>query len=193
MMAIVDAEGRLFGRWNFIDAVVAVLVLGLIPLGYAAYALFRTPPPVLTSIEPTEVSEGPKQRVTVRGVNLRPYLRVSFNTLQGATFLFEDSTKAVVDLHPMPPGTYDVILYDLAQERHRLPSALTVRAGPTATLSDLIVTGRFFNLTPAVAAQKKPGAPDRKSTRLNSSHSQISYAVFCLKKKNVINTHFTHL
>src|SRR2546430_13183428 len=28
---------------------------------------------------------------------------------------------------------------------------------------------------------------DRKSTRLNSSHSQISYAVFCLKKKN--NTH----
>src|SRR2546427_4958735 len=28
-------------------------------------------------------------------------------------------------------------------------------------------------------------AIDRKSTRLNSSHSQISYAVFCLKKKNV--------
>src|SRR2546427_4116533 len=27
------------------------------------------------------------------------------------------------------------------------------------------------------------GAGDRKSTRLNSSHSQISYAVFCLKKK----------
>src|SRR2546430_13318139 len=29
-------------------------------------------------------------------------------------------------------------------------------------------------------------ALDRKSTRLNSSHSQISYAVFCLKKKNAI-------
>src|SRR5256886_9814007 len=29
-----------------------------------------------------------------------------------------------------------------------------------------------------------PLPPDRKSTRLNSSHSQISYAVFCLKKKN---------
>src|SRR2546430_11682811 len=28
------------------------------------------------------------------------------------------------------------------------------------------------------------GTADRKSTRLNSSHSQISYAVFCLKKKN---------
>src|SRR5262245_62905004 len=28
------------------------------------------------------------------------------------------------------------------------------------------------------------GSPDRKSTRLNSSHLGISYAVFCLKKKN---------
>src|SRR2546430_4786845 len=27
---------------------------------------------------------------------------------------------------------------------------------------------------------------DRKSTRLNSSHSQISYAVFCLKKKKIV-------
>src|SRR5256886_10710208 len=30
---------------------------------------------------------------------------------------------------------------------------------------------------------------DRKSTRLNSSHSQISYAVFCLKKKNTLSLH----
>src|SRR5256886_11280003 len=29
-------------------------------------------------------------------------------------------------------------------------------------------------------------AADRKSTRLNSSHSQISYAVFCLKKKKTV-------
>src|SRR2546430_12478951 len=34
--------------------------------------------------------------------------------------------------------------------------------------------------SPAVAPRARP---DRKSTRLNSSHSQISYAVFCLKKK----------
>src|SRR3712207_8223594 len=31
------------------------------------------------------------------------------------------------------------------------------------------------------------GGQDRKSTRLNSSHANISYAVFCLKKKNKIN------
>src|SRR2546427_8070649 len=38
----------------------------------------------------------------------------------------------------------------------------------------------------ARVAREHPRAPqrgDRKSTRLNSSHSQISYAVFCLKKK----------
>src|SRR3712207_8287863 len=31
-------------------------------------------------------------------------------------------------------------------------------------------------------------AEDRKSTRLNSSHANISYAVFCLKKKNSVTT-----
>src|SRR2546430_16214629 len=36
-----------------------------------------------------------------------------------------------------------------------------------------------FNVT-----WQEPLTGDRKSTRLNSSHSQISYAVFCLKKKN---------
>src|SRR2546430_3549545 len=36
-------------------------------------------------------------------------------------------------------------------------------------------------IQPAVALN-----PDRKSTRLNSSHSQISYAVFCLKKKTIL-------
>src|SRR5690625_5736097 len=35
---------------------------------------------------------------------------------------------------------------------------------------------------------------DRKSTRLNSSHVAISYAVFCLKKKNIIHmTQYPHL
>src|SRR2546430_11359416 len=45
---------------------------------------------------------------------------------------------------------------------------------------------------------REPGDPDRdrdrKSTRLNSSHSQISYAVFCLKKKkgNTDDTYLYH-
>src|SRR5688572_32473992 len=35
-----------------------------------------------------------------------------------------------------------------------------------------------------------PHRLDRKSTRLNSSHSQISYAVFCLKKKKITSRNF---
>src|SRR5690242_20929557 len=41
---------------------------------------------------------------------------------------------------------------------------------------------------PLDAAPETAGdAEDRKSTRLNSSHMSISYAVFCLKKKTVLN------
>src|SRR5258707_7658597 len=43
---------------------------------------------------------------------------------------------------------------------------------------------------------RTPRPPDRKSTRLNSSHANISYAVFCLKKKkkkfNSNHTNITH-
>src|SRR2546427_9586763 len=37
--------------------------------------------------------------------------------------------------------------------------------------------------SPRLRNEGEEGGGDRKSTRLNSSHSQISYAVFCLKKK----------
>src|SRR3712207_6876703 len=42
---------------------------------------------------------------------------------------------------------------------------------------------RSVDLPVALLAVLRSGA-DRKSTRLNSSHANISYAVFCLKKKN---------
>src|SRR2546427_4671388 len=41
----------------------------------------------------------------------------------------------------------------------------------------------FFDKEYALREQRALDEQDRKSTRLNSSHSQISYAVFCLKKK----------
>ena len=53
--------------------------------------------------------------------------------------------------------------------------------------------GRLISVTvieagPMVVTQiKTKENEDRKSTRLNSSHSMISYAVFCLKKKTNIN------
>src|SRR2546430_11100897 len=43
-----------------------------------------------------------------------------------------------------------------------------------------------------VAIAVAPHQEDRKSTRLNSSHSQISYAVFCLKKKTMSTFDSTH-
>src|SRR2546430_10199767 len=56
-------------------------------------------------------------------------------------------------------------------------------------VEELLDLGRLQPADPDAAplqdARKLPLlGPDRKSTRLNSSHSQISYAVFCLKKKN---------
>src|SRR2546430_12802036 len=43
-----------------------------------------------------------------------------------------------------------------------------------------------------VRCSRRPPGSDRKSTRLNSSHSQISYAVFCLKKKKNMHQAFAH-
>src|SRR2546428_7355442 len=50
-------------------------------------------------------------------------------------------------------------------------------AGEPLGLFDLGVKRRLF------AGLRQTGGADRKSTRLNSSHDQISYAVFCLKNK----------
>src|SRR2546430_9547365 len=44
-------------------------------------------------------------------------------------------------------------------------------------------TSSWVGTSTARPTYPRATAPDRKSTRLNSSHSQISYAVFCLKKK----------
>src|SRR2546430_13415059 len=44
--------------------------------------------------------------------------------------------------------------------------------------------GNHGNIAVREQHRQESGNQDRKSTRLNSSHSQISYAVFCLKKKN---------
>src|SRR5688572_32565371 len=73
--------------------------------------------------------------------------------------------------------------------RSRRPTRRLCLAAPydTALLGGEHVTSRL-----CLAATRRGflggGHEDRKSTRLNSSHSQISYAVFCLKKKKKENT-----
>src|SRR2546430_10805330 len=62
---------------------------------------------------------------------------------------------------------------------------------PYTTLFRSLIQGVFVALEKALhesLVDDGHGRGDRKSTRLNSSHSQISYAVFCLKKKKLIAT-----
>src|SRR5947209_9665449 len=49
--------------------------------------------------------------------------------------------------------------------------------------------GATFTITAIKCYTDTNGSSDRKSTRLNSSHANISYAVFCLKKKKKITEH----
>src|SRR5947207_708259 len=65
---------------------------------------------------------------------------------------------------------FGTTLYDLKVAEMPPGAALMVRDGL-----------RLF--TPAASLVRVPESLDRKSTRLNSSHTVISYAVFCLKKK----------
>lgn len=155
-MAIVDDQGRLFGRFNVVDAVVTVFVLGLIPLLYGAAVLFRVPAPQLTAVVPDTVQAGSGGRVTIKGENLRPYMRVSFGTVQGKNFLFKAMTEADVDLGELPPGVYDVVLYDVAQEQARLPNAFTVLPAVVPP-TEVMLVGVFGNLDAQRAKLFKPG------------------------------------
>src|SRR5919112_6576135 len=70
---------------------------------------------------------------------------------------------------------------------------LMIRRPPRSTLFPYTTLFRSGRPPPAVREAGRaggrdphtdPARGDRKSTRLNSSHANISYAVFCLKKKN---------
>lgn len=162
-MTLVDERGRIFGRYNLVDLVLAVVLLGLIPLGYGAYALFRVPTPRLTAIEPATRQLESEFRLVVRGENLRPYMRVSLNDMQGRVFLFKSATSAEVVFGDIPAGTYDVVLYDNAQERDRLAKSFTLSpaALPSAQLD---VAGFLTGMT----------AEDVKQTTVGTNFSVVA-------------------
>src|SRR2546422_8116523 len=78
---------------------------------------------------------------------------------------------------------YTTLFRSRSWKRARRPRE-RVEAGPPHLVRALFPDGE--------SAPLEPGAevllPDRKSTRLNSSHGYISYAVFCLKKKKKSTT-----
>jgi hypothetical protein len=156
-MPIVDDRGRVAGRVNLVDAFVAIVVLVLVPVAYGAYLLFRTPTPTLTAINPAQLYQGPSMRVEIQGENLRPFMRVSFNTTQGRTFLIGSTKYAFVDVPDLPPGTYDVVLFDYMQEASRLPKALTILPLAPVPTVEMVVGGSFQGLSDATAAEIKPG------------------------------------
>src|SRR3712207_7709922 len=61
-------------------------------------------------------------------------------------------------------------------------ATLTRRPPRPSNRSDTV----FFWVSWPVASTPRAWRRDRKSTRLNSSHANISYAVFCLKKKKIL-------
>src|SRR3712207_7388717 len=75
--------------------------------------------------------------------------------------------------------------------------ALVIGCGPVGLA--VIAALKLKGLGPIMAADFSPARRalalrmgDRKSTRLNSSHANISYAVFCLKKKHTPHPYFHH-
>src|SRR5205085_10639599 len=102
------------------------------------------------------------------------------------------------------------LVYDDTISTHHTPSLLffffqcsrhprDLHSFPTRRSSDLLraARGRRRRQTECGSLPRRGGRgpgethTDRKSTRLNSSHSQISYAVFCLKKKKKKKTKIT--
>src|SRR5688500_19875066 len=99
--------------------------------------------------------------------------------------------QCLVPLRPLPPTSTLFPYTTLFRSAHRV----RVVAEPVHQLADVLVHHRVVRdlvhetrvllLARELAVQQQV---DRKSTRLNSSHLVISYAVFCLKKKKTIET-----
>ena len=190
-MAVVDDRGRVGGRVNLIDAVAAFLILLLIPLAFGAYLLFRTPPATLTAVSPPRLYQGSNLRVEVQGENLRPFMRVRFDTLQGRSFMIGGTRGAMVDLPDLDPGVYDVVLYDYMQEVSRLPKALTIlplapvptvevrvagafKALAAERLKTIKAGDRFLMRGELVAEVVSVGAPTPSSMTLRSRRGVVS-------------------
>jgi hypothetical protein len=127
---LIDERGRLFGRVNLIDAFMALVVLGLIPLMYGAFLLFRAPAVQVVTISPQQVPAELENRVQVTGENFREALVATFGTILSPGFLILDSGRAEVIVPALPAGTYDFTLFDGANAIATVPNALTVVAPP---------------------------------------------------------------
>src|SRR5207249_11377731 len=87
--------------------------------------------------------------------------------------------------HSLPPRLLHSFPTRRSSDLHRRDRRCPVgRAECTTPARVCDGAGSAERRLPRGAAEPAPSQTDRKSTRLNSSHVSISYAVFCLKKKN---------
>ena len=156
-MALTDSRGRVFGRMNVIDLLIGLAIVAAIPIGYAAYALWRSPAAQLTAVLPATLVEGPNLQVEIHGERLRPYMRLSFGDRQGLAFYFVSPTVAVVPMPPLEPGVYDLILYDYSREVARLPKALTVQTPPPPRRVTMAAIGAFVDVPESTVPLIKAG------------------------------------
>src|SRR2546430_9154613 len=70
-----------------------------------------------------------------------------------------------------------------SKENHMTRGQRLIIVGATMAFAGVAMVGMLTSSPRGRADDRGDNSEDRKSTRLNSSHSQISYAVFCLKKK----------
>ncbi|HKB13968.1 MAG TPA: hypothetical protein VKD69_25060, partial [Vicinamibacterales bacterium] len=101
--------------------------------------------------------QGNQVRVEITGRDLRPFMRVSFNEVQGRSFLIDTTKNAFVDLPELKAGVYDVILYDFRQEADRLPKALTIMPVAQQPTIDIELEGAFIGVDPAAAGRLVAG------------------------------------
>jgi hypothetical protein len=128
-VTVIDENGRIFGKVNLVDLLVVSALVGLIPLVYGAFLLFRTPDPQLQSVTPSQLVLEETRSIRILGANLRTNLRVRIGTANTEAFLVESQTAAEVKLpNNLSPGTYDVVLLDQELELSRLPDALSIEA-----------------------------------------------------------------
>src|SRR2546430_7942286 len=106
-------------------------------------------------------------------------------------YFFFQAEDGIRDLTVTGVQTCALPIYDRARRlavEHRAEHRM-ILGQPLALLEPLeqvIERARTDAVKQAIVAPRQRG--DRKSTRLNSSHSQISYAVFCLEKKHLLLT-----
>src|SRR5688572_31486267 len=87
-------------------------------------------------------------------------------------------------LRPPPRSTLFPYTTLFRSSRYGRDFVRDVRVGDDGGRARQILRGRAARARAEDQAFEQRVRRDRKRTRLNSSHSQISYAVFCLKKKN---------